>query len=252
MFGCHSFQILLPSLLIIVISAFHLLKQTWFQLGRKSSQIERRLRSQLELDDFDQDVIIGDVAKMGQQNIVVSDGTVDRGFTVDNSGSISTTKENAVNVQTLERCFTEGIDRKMGNIVDTVEDRIQNAILTAIDNIITKNWASSQVNKCVYWTGCCYRHGKSGAWLAHRDCCPIWEGIRKKKRISWIKREWWDSNKHFRRGKWLFSPRNTFWPAATHSSHSEKAIGESGGHLKAKWSRYNCDTTKLIVLLRKK
>ena len=29
-----------------------------------------------------------------------------------------------------------GIDREMSNIVDTVEDRIQNAILTAIDNIV--------------------------------------------------------------------------------------------------------------------
>ena len=37
----------------------------------------------------------------------------------------------------MERCFNEKIDRKMGSIVDAVEDRIQNAILTAIDNIIT-------------------------------------------------------------------------------------------------------------------
>ena len=39
-------------------------------------------------------------------------------------------------VKTLERCFNERIDREMSNIVDTVEDRIQNAILTAIDNIV--------------------------------------------------------------------------------------------------------------------
>ena len=41
-----------------------------------------------------------------------------------------------MNVKTLERCFNERVDREMNNIVDTVEDRIQNAILTAIDNII--------------------------------------------------------------------------------------------------------------------
>ena len=41
-----------------------------------------------------------------------------------------------MNVKTLERCFNERIDREMSNIVDTVEDRIQNAILTAIDNIV--------------------------------------------------------------------------------------------------------------------
>ena len=41
-----------------------------------------------------------------------------------------------MNVKTLERCFNEKVDREMNNIVDTVEDRIQNAILTAIDNIV--------------------------------------------------------------------------------------------------------------------
>ena len=50
---------------------------------------------------------------------------------------IPTTNEIKVNVQTLEKCFNKRIDRKMGNIVDTVEDRIQNAYLTAIENIVT-------------------------------------------------------------------------------------------------------------------
>ena len=39
-------------------------------------------------------------------------------------------------VKTLERCFNERVDREMNNIVDTVEERIQNAILTAIDKIV--------------------------------------------------------------------------------------------------------------------
>ena len=41
-----------------------------------------------------------------------------------------------MSVKTLERCFNERIDREMSNIVETVEDRIQNAILTAIENIV--------------------------------------------------------------------------------------------------------------------
>ena len=41
-----------------------------------------------------------------------------------------------MSVKTLEKCFNERIDREMNNIIDTVEDRIQNAILTAIDNIV--------------------------------------------------------------------------------------------------------------------
>ena len=46
------------------------------------------------------------------------------------------TNENTVNVKTLERCFNERIDREMSNIVDSGEDRIQNAILTAIDSVV--------------------------------------------------------------------------------------------------------------------
>ena len=38
--------------------------------------------------------------------------------------------------KTLERCFNESIDRELNNINDTVEDRIQNAISTANDNIV--------------------------------------------------------------------------------------------------------------------
>ena len=37
----------------------------------------------------------------------------------------------------MERCFNEMIDREMGNIVNIVEERIQNAILATIDSIIT-------------------------------------------------------------------------------------------------------------------
>ena len=37
----------------------------------------------------------------------------------------------------MERCFNERIDKEMSNIVDIVEDKIQIAILTAIDNIFT-------------------------------------------------------------------------------------------------------------------
>ena len=43
-----------------------------------------------------------------------------------------------MNVQTLERCFNESIDREVVNIVDKVDDRIQNAISTAIDTITTQ------------------------------------------------------------------------------------------------------------------
>ena len=49
---------------------------------------------------------------------------------------ITAVNESMVNVKTLERCFNERIDSEMSNIVDTVEDRIPNAIMTTIDNIV--------------------------------------------------------------------------------------------------------------------
>ena len=101
---------------------------------RKKRQSNKRLLSQL--DDFDQDMVIGNAASERQENVVVNGGSNDRDFTVSNSSNNTTVNESAINVKTLERCFNERIDRGMSNIVDTVEDRIQNAILTAIENIV--------------------------------------------------------------------------------------------------------------------
>ena len=101
---------------------------------RKKRQSNRRLLSQL--DAFHQDVIIGNTVSERQENAVVIEGTIDQDFTVGTSNDSSIVNGNAMNVITLERCFNERIDREMNNIVDTVEDRIQNAILTAIDNIV--------------------------------------------------------------------------------------------------------------------
>ena len=101
---------------------------------RKKRQSNRRLLSQL--DDFDQDMVIGNAVSERQENTVVNEGTNDRDFTVGTSNNDSIINGNAMGLKTLERCFNERIDREMSNIVDTVEDRIQNAILTAIENIV--------------------------------------------------------------------------------------------------------------------
>ena len=101
---------------------------------RKKRQSNKRLLSQL--DDFDQDMIIGNATSARQERVVVNEGTNDQDFTVGTSNVSSIVNENAMNVKTLERCFNERIDREMSNIVDTFEDMIQNAILTAIDSIV--------------------------------------------------------------------------------------------------------------------
>ena len=100
---------------------------------RKKRQSNRRLLSQL--DDFDQDMVTGNAASERQENIVVKEGTNDQDFTVGTSSNNIAINESTVNVKTLEMCFNERIDREMGNIFDTVENGIQKAILTAVDNI---------------------------------------------------------------------------------------------------------------------
>ena len=101
---------------------------------RKKRQSSRRFLSQL--DNFDQDIFIGNTSSERQENVVANKGTYDRDFNASNSSNNTAGNESAVNVKTLERCFNKRTDREMTNIVDTVEDRIQNAILAAIDNIV--------------------------------------------------------------------------------------------------------------------
>ena len=101
---------------------------------RKRRQSNKRLLSQL--DGFDQDIIIGNTASEKQECAIVNESRGDRNFTVGTSGNNLMTNEKMVTVKTLKTCFNETNDMEMSNIVDTVGDKIQNAFLTAIDNIV--------------------------------------------------------------------------------------------------------------------
>ena len=67
---------------------------------RRKRQSNRSLLSQL--DDFDQDIIIGNTAGERQENILVNEGNNDRDFTVGTSSDNLATNENMMNVKTLE------------------------------------------------------------------------------------------------------------------------------------------------------
>ena len=75
---------------------------------RKKRQSNKRLLSQL--DDFDQDMIIGNAASDGQENNVVSEGTSDRDFATGTRNNNVAINESTANMKTLERCFNERID----------------------------------------------------------------------------------------------------------------------------------------------
>ena len=64
---------------------------------RKERQSSRRLLS--PLDDFDQDMVIGNTASERQEKIVVKECTNDRDFTVGTPSNNIAIKENAVNVK---------------------------------------------------------------------------------------------------------------------------------------------------------
>ena len=81
-------------------------------------------------------IMISRLKRERLENTLVNESTSDLDFTVGTSGNNLVTNKNTVNVKTLERCFNERIDREMSNIVDTVENRIQNAILSAFDSIV--------------------------------------------------------------------------------------------------------------------
>ena len=78
---------------------------------RKKRQSNRRLLSQL--DDFDQDMIIGNAASGRLESNVVSEGTNDQDFTVGTSSNNTVINESMVNMKTLERCFNEKIHREI-------------------------------------------------------------------------------------------------------------------------------------------
>ena len=102
---------------------------------RKKKQSDGRFYSQL--DDIDQDVNISSALGSGQQNVVVYESTVVQEVTIDITGSNLAANDNPVNIQILERRFNERIVEQMGNIVDTVKDRIQSPIPTTIDDTNT-------------------------------------------------------------------------------------------------------------------
>ena len=72
-----------------------------------------------------------------QENATVIKSAADQEFIVNNGLSNLAANENLVNVRTFETCFYQRIDMGMANIVDMVEDRTEDAILSANDCFIT-------------------------------------------------------------------------------------------------------------------
>ena len=187
---------------------------------RKKRESSRRLLSQL--DDFDQDMIIGNAVSERQENAVVDEGTNDRDFTVGTSNNSSVVNGNAMSVKSWERCFNERIVREMSNIVDTVEDRIQNEILTAIDSIVapkielanrSKNASSGRDAASVSANS--ERKQHAGVNTSFENA----SGNNNTLGVSNVNNEIRHNIPEEVSG--LSVPRNTFRPATTHSSHGD-------------------------------
>ena len=100
---------------------------------QKKKKPIRRLFCQL--DYFDHDVNIGDAARSKKQNVANND-RVDREFSVIDTDSSAVVYENSVDVQMLKRILTNRNTNEMSNVVEKLEEKILNALLTAMDNII--------------------------------------------------------------------------------------------------------------------
>ena len=70
-------------------------------LTRKKNQPNWKLLS--HLDDFDQDIIIGNNASDRQENATVNENNSDQEFSVGNPSSSLTANENAVSVENVAR-----------------------------------------------------------------------------------------------------------------------------------------------------
>ena len=103
--------------------------------ARRKRQLNRKLLKQL--DDFDQDFVIGNAVGDRHESATVNEGTGDQDFTVGTSDKDLMTNVNTLILNTLERCFNEKIEREMINNVQTVEEKIRNVILTAIESIVS-------------------------------------------------------------------------------------------------------------------
>ena len=101
---------------------------------RRKKQSNRRLLSQI--DDFNRNMVNGNAACEKKEKTVVNEGTNDRDFTVGTSFKNTAINGSTMIMKTLGRCFNEWIDKEISKFVDTVENRIQNAIFTAIENIV--------------------------------------------------------------------------------------------------------------------
>ena len=185
---------------------------------RKKRQSKWRLLLN-QLDDFDPDMNIGNAVSERQENIVVNEGTNNLEFEGGTSSNNSVVNGNAMNVKTLERCLNEKIDREMSNLIKTVEDRIQDASLTAIDNIFAPKTelAIRSINaSCGRDATIVSANSERREHVGIKTSSENASGSNNTLGVSNVN----DETRYNipGRGKWIVGNRNTFWPANTHSS----------------------------------
>ena len=79
--------------------------------SRRKGQPNQEIVSQL--DDFDEDAMIGNAASSRQQNVVINEGTVYQEFTVKITGSNLTTNESSFKIQTWKGALLKRLISKL-------------------------------------------------------------------------------------------------------------------------------------------
>ena len=121
-----------------------------------------------QLDDFDQEVIIGNTANGRQQTVVDNESTVEQEFTVNDNGSSLAANEILVHVKTLEICFKE---RKWVKLLtlSSVGSKTQFSLQLIVKLLPELHWQLVQKMHPLDGYDQCYSEFR--AWAAYRGQC---------------------------------------------------------------------------------
>ena len=166
----------------------------------------------------------------------VNQGTADQVLTLGYSDSNPAVEEKLVIVKPLERCFSEKIEMQLSIIVDTVEDKIQNAILKANDiNLSPKlELVIGSINASSR------RDATSIMAISVRGkhigiTTPFWKRIRKECYTTTVKYEWWEPKQNSGRSKWIVSHKYAIWSASNHSLQQWHSYPNNSRFTRHRW-----------------
>ena len=109
-------------------------------LSNRKNKEQQNRKKLSHINNFDQEFSIVDAASGEGRNVEVDDRQIDREFTINTNNSMAVAIESTLDIQTLETSLIDRIAREVSCVVEKIENRSQNAVLTSMfSNIIPCN-----------------------------------------------------------------------------------------------------------------